>query len=75
MLSCRDATRLMSERQDRRLTLAERLSLRMHLLICDGCRNFGIQMESLRRFLRGYTRGEDEAIAPGSDANGPTREP
>lgn len=64
MLNCHDATRLLSEQEDRRLTLAERLSLRMHLLICDGCRNFGMQMQSLRRFLRGYVHGEDEAIAP-----------
>ncbi len=57
MLTCHDATRLMSEQEDRRLTLPERLSLRMHLLICDGCRNFGMQMRSLRQFVRGYARG------------------
>ena len=46
------------------LALPERLSLRMHLLIRDGRRNFGMQIQSLRRFLRGYVHGEDEAIAP-----------
>ncbi|WP_275288907.1 zf-HC2 domain-containing protein [Halomonas elongata] len=35
---CREATRLMSLKQDRRLTLSERLSLRIHLMMCDPCR-------------------------------------
>ena len=69
MLNCHDATQLMSEQQDRRLTLSERLSLRIHLLVCDGCRNFGMQMQSLRRFLRGYARGEDEEVPPPDDAD------
>ncbi|BAP89002.1 putative uncharacterized protein [Burkholderiales bacterium GJ-E10] len=60
MLTCRNATRLMSENQDRKLTLAERLSLQMHLLFCAGCRNFDAQMRALRRLLRGYARGENE---------------
>lgn len=64
MLTCRNATRLMSEQQDRTLTLAERLSLQAHLLFCDGCRNFGAQMRSLRHFVRGYARGQNEAIPP-----------
>ncbi len=68
MLNCHDATQLMSEQQDRRLTLSERLSLRIHLLVCDGCRNFGMQMQSLRRFLRGYARGESEEFPPQDDA-------
>jgi hypothetical protein len=37
MLSCRQATELMSQEQDRRLSLAERLGLRLHVLICSAC--------------------------------------
>lgn len=48
MLTCKDATRLMSEALDRPLGLHERLSLRLHLLICLGCRNFRRQMDFLR---------------------------
>jgi predicted anti-sigma-YlaC factor YlaD len=52
MLNCRQATELMSQRMDRKLGLAERLSLRMHLMMCSGCRNFGRQMSFLRQALR-----------------------
>lgn len=38
MLTCREATELMSQGHDRRLSLAERVALRMHVLICRGCR-------------------------------------
>ncbi|RLJ62093.1 zf-HC2 domain-containing protein [Sulfurisoma sediminicola] len=38
MLSCKDATELISQGMDRRLSLVERFGLRLHLLICRGCR-------------------------------------
>jgi heterodisulfide reductase subunit B len=38
MLSCKDATQLISQGMDRRLSLAERMGLRLHLLVCRGCR-------------------------------------
>lgn len=38
MLSCKDATHLISQGLDRRLSLVERIGLRLHLLICRGCR-------------------------------------
>ena len=52
MLTCRQATHLMSEQLDRPLSLRERLALRLHLLICRGCRNFGQQMMFLRNASR-----------------------
>lgn len=44
MLSCKDATRMMSEAQDRKLETGERLKLEMHLAMCRGCRAFRQQM-------------------------------
>ncbi|MBU0752864.1 MAG: zf-HC2 domain-containing protein [Gammaproteobacteria bacterium] len=38
MLSCKDATKLISQGLDRRLSLVERMGLHLHLLICHGCR-------------------------------------
>jgi hypothetical protein len=38
MLSCKEATQLISQGMDRRLSLAERIGLHLHLLICRGCR-------------------------------------
>lgn len=49
MLSCKEATELMSQRQDRQLGLMERISLRLHLLMCVGCRHFDEQMDFLRQ--------------------------
>jgi hypothetical protein len=51
MLTCKEATRLVSQGLDRRLGLAERLALRLHLVICDGCTNFSKQVAFLRRAL------------------------
>lgn len=51
-LSCREATRLMSEGQDRSLGAAERLLLQTHLLACSGCAAFAKQLELLRKALR-----------------------
>ena len=52
MLSCKQATELMSQAQDRSLTLRERFALRFHLMICAGCANFGRQMSVLRAACR-----------------------
>ena len=49
MLSCKEAARLVSQGLDRRLGLGERLALRLHLAICDGCTNFRKQVLFLRR--------------------------
>ena len=40
MLTCRHATRLISDRLDRSLTWFERLSLGVHLLGCGPCSRF-----------------------------------
>ncbi|MBU0498453.1 MAG: zf-HC2 domain-containing protein [Gammaproteobacteria bacterium] len=54
MLTCKQATQLLSQRQDRQLGFAERLGLRMHLTLCAGCRNFDRQMGFLRRACRSH---------------------
>jgi hypothetical protein len=50
-LSCKEATRLLSQREDRRLTLGESAALRVHLVICRGCRTVSEQIPFLRRAL------------------------
>ena len=52
MLSCKEVTRLVSQGLDRRLGFGERLRLRVHLAICDGCANFRKQMDFLRRAVQ-----------------------
>ena len=51
-LSCREASRLLSQGQDRELSLGERAALQAHLAICRGCRTLNAQIELLRRALR-----------------------
>ncbi|HYX64779.1 MAG TPA: zf-HC2 domain-containing protein [Burkholderiales bacterium] len=48
-LSCKEASQLLSQREDRRLTLAETVTLRLHLAICRGCRAVSEQIPFLRR--------------------------
>jgi transcriptional regulator with XRE-family HTH domain len=52
MLSCKQASRLLSQSLDRRLTWRERTALRLHLTICDVCRRFGRQLLLLRQATR-----------------------
>ena len=52
LLSCRETARLLSQGQDRDLAFGERLTLRVHLAICDGCRNVNRQFKFLREAVR-----------------------
>lgn len=67
MLNCREITALYSESLERKLTLAERMSVRMHIMMCTGCRNFGTQMQTLRQVARAYAKGEHEQDGESSD--------
>lgn len=60
MLNCHDATRLMSEAQERPLKIGERLSLKFHVSMCAGCRNFGKQMGTIREIARAYVKRPDD---------------
>ena len=53
-VSCRDATRLVSQMQDRPLRLSERIKLRLHLLACVACTRFERQMRFMRDAMRKY---------------------
>ncbi|SDZ81615.1 zf-HC2 domain-containing protein [Microbulbifer marinus] len=57
MRNCRETTRLLSESQERELTLSERTSLKFHLAMCSACRNFGKQLGTLRQIARSYAHG------------------
>jgi hypothetical protein len=51
-ITCKQATHLVSQGLDRELGGLERLRLRIHLAICDGCTNFRKQMDFLRRAMQ-----------------------
>ena len=58
MLSCREVTRLVSDAQERPLGLQDRMSMRMHLLMCSACRNFEDQMTTVRAAMRKLAKSE-----------------
>jgi hypothetical protein len=59
MLTCKDASQLISEGQDRKLGLRERTGLRLHLWMCKNCRLFEKQLGQLRQSLhKGWRKGE-----------------
>ncbi len=56
MLTCKQVTQLASESLDRKLSLGERIRLRLHLFTCKLCVRFDRQL----KFIRQATRAVDE---------------
>ncbi len=52
LLSCKETTRLLSLGEDRKLAFGERIALRVHLAICNGCRSVSAQFKFLRSAVR-----------------------
>ena len=55
-MSCKEITLLLSEAQDRKLSVAEKLKLEMHLAMCQGCKAYKGQLVFLRQACRRYAR-------------------
>jgi hypothetical protein len=51
-LTCKDVSRLLSQGQDKELPAPERARLRLHLVICQACRNVDEQLQFIRRAMR-----------------------
>lgn len=49
MLSCKEVTHLLSESQDRKLALSERMHLGLHLTMCKGCSRYKKQLQFIQR--------------------------
>lgn len=60
MMNCKQATRLLSDAQERNLSFTERATLKMHVMMCAGCNNFSKQMYVLRDFAHAYTQDVKE---------------
>lgn len=54
MMHCDEATRLVSEAQDRPLDRGERVALRVHMTICSACRQYQRQLDQLRRWSQQF---------------------
>lgn len=53
-LTCKEASRLISQSMDHKLTIAQRSVLRLHLSVCEACTRFGAQLNTLRAAMRKY---------------------
>ena len=64
MLSCKQASRLISQSLDRPLSWRERFSLRLHLVLCDMCTQFRHHLHTMRMAVRQLTRRieQDESL-------------
>jgi hypothetical protein len=63
MLNCKDMTRLISDSLDRKISLAQRLELWAHIMMCGVCRRFRLNAMALRSKIR---RAKAECEGTGS---------
>ena len=52
MLSCKQASQIISQSLDKPLTTRERFALKLHLIICKYCKRFSQQVQTLRVALK-----------------------
>ena len=64
--NCREVSRLILQREDRRLTLVERVAVRFHLGICLMCTRFSGQVALMNRAM-----GQWKAYAEREEQDGP----
>lgn len=60
LLSCKETSRLLSQGEDRKLGFGERVALRVHLAICNGCRNVNAQFKFLRLAVKSLSQDGDQ---------------
>jgi predicted anti-sigma-YlaC factor YlaD len=68
-MNCLEATRTLSEGQERPLAVGEQVALQLHLAVCSHCRNFRAQVGFLRESMRAYASRADDDPAEDRDAN------
>jgi putative zinc finger protein len=59
-LTCKEAARLISDGLDRKLSLAQRTALRLHLAVCEACTRVAAQYAFLRRAAARYAGRDGE---------------
>ncbi|TMG83415.1 MAG: zf-HC2 domain-containing protein [Betaproteobacteria bacterium] len=52
LISCKDASRLISQMHEGNVPLRARLRVRLHLLWCEACKRFDRQLRFLRLAIR-----------------------
>jgi predicted anti-sigma-YlaC factor YlaD len=70
MLTCQQASELVSQSLDQPLSLKNRFTLKFHLMMCSACHRFNGQMRQLRSAILGLvkTTENDESITLSPEA-------
>lgn len=72
MLSCKQASELVSQALDRPLSTRERWSVRFHLFICGACTRFSRQLAfmqaTIEKFLSETEQNEQLQLSPAAKA-------
>jgi len=61
MFNCKKVTYLVSESLDRKLSLSQRLGMRMHLMMCRFCSRYQAQLLFLRKTARLYSESSEDS--------------
>ncbi|MBT6177605.1 MAG: zf-HC2 domain-containing protein [Deltaproteobacteria bacterium] len=54
MMNCKSTTQLLSQAQDRKLTMREKGGVTLHTIMCKGCRNYGKQVQQLSNLSKQF---------------------
>lgn len=60
MMNCHDATFLMSQSRERKLSFSERMKVRLHAGMCSGCAQFERQLPGLGVAARAFAQTSDQ---------------
>lgn len=66
--SCKEVAALVVAREDRRLSVSEKLALRAHMLICEACPHFEQQILTMRNALRQWRNYAGDSVMDGAAA-------
>jgi Putative zinc-finger len=64
MRSCKEVATLVVAREDRKLSVRERIDLRMHMLICKACPRFEGQILTIRTAMKQWRNHSDDTQKP-----------
>lgn len=52
MISCKQATKLISRAMEEPLSVKDELLLKVHLFVCEFCQQFKLQVQALKRAMQ-----------------------
>jgi hypothetical protein len=67
--SCKDVAALVVAREDRYLSLGERMALRVHMQICKACPKFERQVLTMRNAMKQWRNYSEDSVSPDTRAS------